>query len=71
MKSKTYDIGSWRAGDDGVTRLTASAKWGGAPALDGQRDVPLALRLSEWLGRTMQSWESHFVSNAKPRSPAR
>ncbi len=33
-----------------MARWTASAKWGEAPALDGQRDMPLALRLSEWLG---------------------
>jgi len=31
---------------------TASAEWAGGPALDGQRDMPLALRLSEWLGIT-------------------
>ena len=30
-----------------MARWTASAKWGEAPALDGQRDMPLALRLSE------------------------
>jgi hypothetical protein len=35
-----------------MARWTASAKWGEAPALDGQRDVPLALRLSEGLGRS-------------------
>ena len=35
-----------------MARWTASAKWGEAPALDGQRDMPLALRLSEGLGRT-------------------
>ena len=29
-----------------MARWTASAKWGEAPALDGQRDMPLALRLS-------------------------
>ena len=34
-----------------MARWTASAKWGEAPALDGQRDMPLALRLSEGLGR--------------------
>jgi len=33
-----------------MARWTASAKWGEAPALDGQRDMPLALRLSEGLG---------------------
>ena len=33
-----------------MSRWTASAKWGEAPALDGQRDMPLSLRLSEGLG---------------------
>ena len=33
-----------------MARWTASAKWGVAPALDGRRDMPLALRLSEGLG---------------------
>jgi hypothetical protein len=32
-----------------MARWTASAKWGEAPALDGQRAMPLALSLSEWL----------------------
>ena len=31
---------------------TASAKWAEGPALDGQRGMPLALRLSEGLGVT-------------------
>ena len=35
-----------------MARWTASAKWGKAPALDGQRDMPLALSLSEGLGST-------------------
>ena len=35
-----------------MARWTASAKWAAGPALDGQRDMPLALRLSEWLGRS-------------------
>ena len=35
-----------------MARWTASAKWAEGPALDGQRDMPLALRLSEWLGLT-------------------
>jgi len=35
-----------------MARWTASAKWATGPALDGQRDMPLALRLSEGLGRT-------------------
>ena len=46
-KSTTYAIDSWRAGDDGMARWTASAKSAAGPALDGQRDMPLALRLSE------------------------
>jgi len=33
-----------------MARWTASAKWAVGPALDGQRDMPLALRLSEGLG---------------------
>ena len=33
-----------------MARWTAGAKWGEAPAPDGQRDMPLALSLSEWLG---------------------
>ena len=35
-----------------MARRTASAKWAVGPALDGQRDMPLALRLSEGLGVT-------------------
>ena len=35
-----------------MARWTASAKWAVGPALDGQRDMPLALRLSEGLGST-------------------
>ena len=33
-----------------MARWTASAKWAAGPALDGRRGMPLALRLSEWLG---------------------
>ena len=33
-----------------MARWTASAKWAAGPALDGQRVMPLALRLSEGLG---------------------
>jgi len=33
-----------------MARWTASAKWAEGPALDGQRVMPLALRLSEGLG---------------------
>jgi len=35
-----------------MARWTASAKWAEGPALDGQRGMPLALRLSEGLGVT-------------------
>jgi len=35
-----------------MARWTASAKWAVGPALDGQRDMPLSLRLSEGLGIT-------------------
>ena len=35
-----------------MARWTVSAKWAAGPALDGLRDMPLALRLSEGLGRT-------------------
>ena len=35
-----------------MARWTASAKWAAGPALDGQRDMLLALRLSEGLGIT-------------------
>jgi len=37
---------------------TASAKWAGGPALDGRRDMPLALRLSEGLGVTFSDLEA-------------
>jgi len=33
-----------------MARWAAIAKWAAGPALDGQRDMPLALRLSEGLG---------------------
>ena len=33
---------------------TASAKWATGPALDGQRDMPLALSLIEGLGIAMR-----------------
>ena len=33
-----------------MARWTASVKWAAGPVLDGQRDMPLALRLSEGLG---------------------
>ena len=42
-----------------MARWTESAKWAEGPALDGQRDMPLALRLSERLGFT-QSDKAKF-----------
>ena len=36
-----------------MARWTAGAKWDAGPALDGQRDMPLALRLSEGLGLSL------------------
>jgi len=47
-----------------VARWTACAKWGEAPALDGQRDTPLALRLSEGLGLIRDKWLIASNSNA-------
>ena len=41
---------SLKLSDNGVARWTAGAKWGEAPAPDGQRATPLALSLSEVLG---------------------
>ena len=35
-----------------MARCAASAKWAAGPALEGQRDMPLALRLSEGLDIT-------------------
>ena len=43
-----------------MARWTASAKWAAGPALDGQRDMPLALRLSEGLGRFVAMVEVFF-----------
>jgi len=43
-----------------MARWTASAKWAAGPALEGQRDMPLALRLSEGLGR-IPAEEREFV----------
>jgi len=36
-----------------MARWPASAKWAAGPALDGQRDMPLALRLSEGCAPSM------------------
>jgi len=51
-----------------MARWTASAKWAAGPALVGQRDMPLALRLSEGLGRILVKviavnlWNFHYSS---------
>ena len=50
-----------------MARWTASAKWGEAPALDGQRDMPLALRLSEWLGHVRAAAEAWVVTEPPER----
>jgi hypothetical protein len=44
-----------------MARWTASAKWAEGPALDGQRDMPLALRLSEGLGVNTKGAEKFIV----------
>jgi len=36
-----------------MARWAASAKWAAGPALDDQRDMPLALRVSEGLALTV------------------
>jgi len=43
-----------------MARWTASAKWAAGPALDDRRDMPLALRLSEGLGRTAVDLDDVF-----------
>jgi len=44
-----------------MARWTASAKWAAGPALDGRRDMPLALRLSDGLGVTGFLLERGFI----------
>ena len=44
-----------------MARWTASEKWAAGPALDGQRDMPLAPRLSEGLGFTVLTIRQGFV----------
>jgi len=44
-----------------MARRTASAKWAEGPALDGRRDMPLALRLSEGLDRTCYAANSEHL----------
>ena len=46
-----------------MARWTASAKWAAGPALDGQRDMPLALRLSEGLGSTARRYAAEVLMN--------
>jgi len=46
-----------------MARWTSSAKWAAGPALDGQRDMPLALRLSEGLGVTVCFMLGHSFLN--------
>jgi len=52
-----------------MARWTASAKWAAGPALDGQRDMPLALRLSEGLGVTRTVNLIEFVPDAQKVLP--
>ena len=40
-----------------MARWTGSAEWAVGPALDGQRDMPLVLRLSEGLGIALRLLE--------------
>ena len=42
----------------------ASAKWGEAPALDGQTAMPLCVRLSDGLGSNGWMLEAHATSRA-------
>ncbi len=44
-----------------MARWTASAKWAEGPALDGQCDMPLALRLSKGLGVLREGFENEEV----------
>ena len=48
-----------------MARWTASAKWAAGPALDGQRDMPLALRLSEGLGHATTQSPVDFVIHSE------
>ena len=52
-----------------MARWAAGAKWGEAPAPDGQRDMPLALSLSEWLDRSVPAEATEAVLE-KTRPPA-
>jgi len=49
-----------------MARWTASAKWAAGTALDGRRDMPLALRLSEGLGlagATLKQFNNNAVNH--------
>ena len=48
-----------------MARWTASAKWGEVPALDGQRNMPLALRLSEELGLNRNMRGKFFIEGLR------
>jgi len=53
-----------------MARWTASAEWAAGPALAGQRDMPLALRLSEGLGVTVDALPILSLVGLKPFSCA-
>ena len=48
-----------------MARRAASAKWAAGPALEGQRDMPLALRLSEGLGVGPQCVDQEVRQSAR------
>ena len=49
-----------------MARWTASAKWAAGPALDGQRDMPLGLRLSDGLGVSAHMQEVVLIVSFDP-----
>ena len=53
-----------------MARWTASAKWGEAPALDGQCATQLGLALSEVLGHTLRCWPHEAEVELPPNSPS-
>ena len=53
-----------------MARWTASAKWGAAPALDGQCATLLGLALSEVLGRTLWRLPAEQVVELPLRLPS-
>jgi len=54
-----------------MARWTASAKWAAGPALDGQRDMPLPLRLSEGLGLIARALRRTDILNLVSRRARR